>query len=246
MNDEFKQEFQISVIIPTYNAEKYIKGCLDSIFKLNLLSLEVIVLDGGSTDQTISIITGYKQLPVKLVTGPDSGIYDAMNKGAGIASGKWLYFMGADDRLLNGFTLLASKLKAEDTVYYGNSIPFYEDGQVIDPYGLLKGEFSSYRLSKYCMNHQSILYPAKAFQPYKYELKYKISADYVFNIRLWGDRNFKKEFYPIDIVSYNMGGFSAGNRDEVFYKDKSALIRKGMGIIVYIRLLIRNYKDKKR
>lgn len=236
----------ITVIIPSYNAEKYIAGCLESIFNLDFLSIEIIVMDGGSTDKTLEILSQYNNNILRWKSEPDLGIYDAMNKGISIASGRWLYFMGADDRLLPGFKELAGKLTHDDTIYYGNSIPFYEDGVEIDPYGLLKGEFSAYRLAKYCMNHQSILYPAKAFYNLKYELKYKIAADYALNLRLWGNHNFRKEFYAIDVVSYNMGGFSAGNSDEIFIKDKSALIRKWMGWKIYMRYLIRGFKDKRR
>ncbi|MET1053897.1 MAG: glycosyltransferase family 2 protein [Pedobacter sp.] len=246
MNKETEPGKLITIIIPVYNAEKYIAGCLESIFKLQSLPIEVLVLDGGSTDQTIDILSQFNNSILKWKSEPDKGIYDAMNKGIKIASGRWLYFMGADDRVLPGFADLASKLMNEDTVYYGNSIPFYEEGVTVDPYGLLKGAFSPYRLAKYCMNHQSILYPARAFRDYSYELKYKIAADYAFNLRLWGDEKFKKEFFPIDIVSYNMGGFSAGNSDQIFISEKSSLIRKRMGWRVYIRYLIRGFKDKSR
>jgi glycosyltransferase involved in cell wall biosynthesis len=165
-----------------------------------------------------------------------------MNKGIDMATGRWLYFMGADDRLLPGFNELAGSLKDNNTVYYGNSVAFFENGNS-HHYGLLQGEFSPYRLAKYCMNHQSILYPAKAFQPHRYDLKYKVAADYAFNLRLWGDRQFKREFYPLDVVRYNMGGYSAGKRDVAFYKDKSSLIRKEMGWKIYSRYIIRAVKD---
>lgn len=243
MNNESQPQFLISIIIATYNAEKYIEACLNSICEHTGVSIEVVVMDGGSTDQTLGILSKFKNSKLKWRSEADGGIYDALNKGVQIAGGKWIYFMGADDRLLPGFTALANKLDDEDTVYYGNSVPFYEDGAT-DSYGLLTGPFNSYRLSKYCMNHQSILYPREAFNTYQYELKYKVYADYAFNIRLWGDKTFKKKFYPIDIVSYNMGGFSAGNEDSLFNNEKSMLIRNNMGPKVFLRYLVRSYKDR--
>jgi len=246
MNNASAGDILITVIIPSYNAEKYISVCLESVFALESLSLEVIVMDGGSTDDTLSILSGFRNKALRWYSNADQGIYDAMNKGIDLAAGKWLYFMGADDRLLQGFMELALQLRDAGTIYYGNSVPFYEESVQIDSYGLLQGEFSPYRLAKYCINHQSILYPAQVFRRYKYELKYNVAADYALNLLLWGDTNFKKEYYPIDIVSYNMGGFSAANEDHLFNKDKSSLIRRGMGWKVYFRYLIRSLKDKWR
>lgn len=242
MSKKLTPESLISIIIPTYNAGKNIDACLDSIFCQVTFPIEVIILDGGSTDEILSQISLYNHPAIKCIAEPDKGIYDAMNKGIAASSGNWLYFMGADDRLLPGFNELAGKLEDANSVYYGNSVPFYENGNT-HPYGLLTGEFSPYRLSKYCMNHQSIIYPVKAFQPHRYNLKYRVAADYAFNLRLWGDNKFRKNFYPIDVVRYNMGGFSAGNRDVAFYKDKSSLVRKFMGWKIFLRYIIRAIKD---
>jgi glycosyltransferase involved in cell wall biosynthesis len=236
-------ETLVTIIIPTYNAEKYIAECLNSIFVHKSSLIETIVLDGGSTDNTHSILSAYSNESFRWLVQCDSGIYDAMNKGVDLAKGKWLYFMGADDRLQDGFFELLNKLSDQHAVYYGNSAPFYEDG-VVHSYGLLQGEFSAYRLAKYCMNHQSIIYPAAAFKNNRYELKYKVLADYAFNLRLWGDKRFKKLFFPITIVSYNMGGFSAANRDIEFYKDKSMLVRTRLGLTVFMRYLFRDLKDR--
>lgn len=233
----------ISIIIATNNAGRDIAGCLKSIEPHIFLTLEVIVIDGGSLDETLSVLSGFSAFEIKWISEPDQGIYDAFNKGVTMATGKWLYFLGSDDRLLPGFSELGSKLVDKDTVYYGNSKPFYGD-RPPDSYGLLQGEFSAYRLAKYCMNHQSILYPAKTFENYRYKLKYKVLADYALNIRLWGDAGYKREFHPIEIVSYNMGGFSSVYEDIAFVRDKSSLIRKGMGLKLFIRYLFRRFKDR--
>lgn len=242
MKNEHKDSILISIIIATYNAEKYIYDCLNSVLNLSGIDLEVIVVDGGSSDRTEELVMSFNSTRVRWSSERDKGIYDAMNKGIAKAQGKWLYFMGADDRLLSGFKDLACMLEEEGTVYYGNSLPFFED-RPVDSYGLLQGAFSGYRLAKYCMNHQSILYPSIAFRTFKYELDYKVAADYAFNLRIWGDNTFKKVFYPIEIVSYNMGGFSAGNRDGLFYKHKSRLIRQRLGWSVYLRYIFRGIKD---
>lgn len=236
----------VSIIIATYNSGKYIRECLSSILSLGITTIEVVLVDGGSTDNTFEIVKEFNSSQVSWKSGPDKGIYDALNKGIARTTGKWLYFMGADDRLLPGFGEMMQHLQDENTVYYGNTTEFFEgDGP---QYLLLKGAFSQYRLAKFCMNHQTILYPANVFKKYHYDLRYKVFADYALNIRVWGDSTFKKMFYPITIARYNMNGFSSLTKDKdfVFQQDKFRLVKESMGWSIYLRLLSRKIKYKLR
>ena len=187
MNEAPEKKIQvlISIIIATFNAGEHLRLCLDSIKSATEKNIEIIIIDGGSQDNTISIVKEFDKGNVVWISEPDKGIYDALNKGIKLARGKWFYFLGADDRLLQGFSEMASKLKDENTVYYGNSVPFYYSSNK-PSYELLIGKFSNYRLAKYCMNHQAVIYPAKAFYKYEYDLRYKVFADYALNIQLWG------------------------------------------------------------
>lgn len=234
----------VSIIIATFNAGLHLKECLASIREQSFKDLEILVIDGGSTDNTIDILKATDDTRLSWTTGRDAGIYDAMNKGIQLAKGKWYYFLGADDRLLPGFSELAAKLKAEDTVYYGNAEPYYGDSSARPL--LLIGKFSKYRLAKHCMNHQVVIYPAKAFSKYQYNLRYKVCADYALNIRVWGDNAFKKRFYPITIVRYDMTGFSAHNvlNDIPFKQDKLQIIRESMGWWMYARMIYKRFKKK--
>lgn len=241
--DNAQKEVAISIIMATFNAEKVIEECLQSIIAQSFKSIEIIVVDGDSVDATISILKKYEGYNVRWISERDKGIYDALNKGIKLAKGKWLYFMGADDRLLPGFSELAKKLTKTNTIYYGNSEEWFTSDER-PPYILLKGKFSKYRLAKYCINHQAILYPAAAFKKNSYNLKYKIFADYCINIQLWGDGDFKKQFFPITIARYNMNGVSSIVKDEAFKKDKPALIKKYLGKFVFARFLLKRYKKK--
>lgn len=236
----------VSIIIATYNSEKYIGECLSSIQSLGQAAIEVVIVDGGSTDNTGHIVKSFDSSLVSWESGPDKGIYDALNKGVERARGRWLYFMGADDRLLPGFGEMMQQLKDSDTVYYGNTTEYFEkEGP---RYLLLKGAFSNYRLAKFCMNHQAILYPAGVFRKYRYDLRYRVFADYALNIQVWGDKNFKKIHLPITIAQYNMDGFSSVTKDKdfVFRQEKFGLVRKSMGWWIYLRLLSRKYKYQLR
>ncbi len=242
MESEIKKPL-ISIIIATYNAAAFLQHCMDSIAAQSFSSIEVIIIDGGSNDETIKIVNAFSAKPLQYISAPDKGIYDALNKGCKMAAGKWLYFMGADDQLLPGFSVLASKMNDENTVYYGDSEPFHYSPDPVD-FELLTGQFSTYRLAKHCMNHQVILYPAAVFQKYHYDLKYRVFADYALNIRVWGDSHFQKKHFPILIAKYNVTGFSSQNKDEVFEKEKPQIVKESMGVAVYLRLRFKKWKKK--
>ena len=234
------EEIKVSVILATFNAAQLLPDCFASIATLHMPGLEIVVADGGSKDHTVDLLKAFRDVPLQWVSEPDKGIYDALNKGARMARGKWLYFMGADDRLLPGFVELCSKLQDENTVYYGNTIPIY--GPEKPAYTLGVGAFSPWRLAQYCMNHQQILYPKTVFAKYQYPLKYRVYGDYALNLRVWGDKRFPKVFFPVDIAGYYMGGLSAHFNDTVFKKDKAGIILRSMGPGMYLHFLIKRFK----
>lgn len=88
----------VSIIIATYNAEKFLGGCLNSITSQSFKNFEVIVVDGGSSDKTVEIIREHaSNFSLKWVSERDEGIYDAWNKGIEISTGEWITFVGSDD-----------------------------------------------------------------------------------------------------------------------------------------------------
>ncbi len=124
----------ISIIIVTYNSGKYIRRCLDSVISQDLQDWECILVDGASTDDTVNVFEEFekKDKRFKHISEPDSGIYDAMNKGWRLAKGKWIYYLGADDELLpNGLNDLIKE--GEDAgnpdVIYGNILYRNKNGE---------------------------------------------------------------------------------------------------------------------
>ena len=90
----------ISIVIATFNAEKTLKRCLDSIVPQLNDECELVLVDGGSKDSTNKIIDSYGDKISVHISEPDKGIYDAWNKGVMHARGRWIGFVGADDILL--------------------------------------------------------------------------------------------------------------------------------------------------
>lgn len=86
---------KISLITVTYNSEKYIKSCMDSVFQQTYKNVEYIVVDGNSSDRTMDIVKSYNH--VKFLSEPDNGIYDAINKGINMATGDLIGVLNSDD-----------------------------------------------------------------------------------------------------------------------------------------------------
>lgn len=226
----------LSIIIVTFNASKYIQQCINSIKEQSFTNYELLIFDGKSNDETLSIIQKNEPYVSYWQSEADSGIYDAMNKAVKHVRGKWILFLGADDFLLEGFSEMAKQFKDEQTLYYGKS---FVNGKVSGK------KYSKYHIAKINYNHQAIFYPAFVFKKYLYLTQYKVYADYVLNIQCWGDDTITKKFLPFVVSNYSEGGFSAHNHaSDLFKKDKPQWIKKNLGILVYLKYSYRRWKAK--
>ena len=88
---------KFSVIVPIWNAEKTIESCLESILGQTSVPDEIVVIDGGSTDATLSLVKKHLRPQDTVITEPDKGPYDAMNKGVAIAQGEIVAILNSDD-----------------------------------------------------------------------------------------------------------------------------------------------------
>src|SRR5258707_15032424 len=91
---------RITVCIVVFNGQPHIANALASVVSQNYPNLELLIIDGGSTDGTLDVLNEFAERITKLISEPDAGIYDAMNKACAIAQGDWLLFLGCDDILL--------------------------------------------------------------------------------------------------------------------------------------------------
>lgn len=101
---------KVSIIVPIYNAEKYLKRCLDSLVNQTYSNIEIILLNDGSTDKTDSIIKSYKDKRIIYVKKENSGIGSTRNKGIELATGDYIMFVDSDDYIaLNCVEVLVKK-----------------------------------------------------------------------------------------------------------------------------------------
>lgn len=212
----------LTIIIPTYNSEKTIYACIASILSQSFSDFEIILVDGLSLDNTLNIVKSLQSDKIKILSEKDEGIYDAMNKGIDIAKGKWLYFLGSDDKLHNNNVL--EEVFKQITIInsdclYGNAkiigdTSWAKDGALYDGYF----DLNKLLLKNIC--HQAIFYQ-REFVMNKigyFNIHYKTCSDWDFNMRCWKNGSF---FYFEKIIAdFYGGGYSTNKRnDDVFSHD---------------------------
>jgi len=207
----------LSIIIPVYNSEASLKQCLESISNQIFTDYEIIFADGGSRDGTLQIISDFQagntRSAIKLLPGPDRGIYDAMNKAIAIAEGAWLYFMGSDDTLAAPDILEVIKAESEKSnadLIYGNVTG--RSGNVRYVYNTKSSVLST------GIHHQSVFYRSCLFAKFgNYDLRFRIAADYHFTLKVFMHPELVTKYVDLDVAVYGESGFSSRNFDYTFY-----------------------------
>ena len=203
---------QISIIIATYNASNTIKKCLECIASQKTDECELIIIDGNSSDETVNIVKSFGKVIDYFITEPDSGVYDAWNKGIKVSNGDWIMFVGADDLLLpNAINDYLNILKYNERVKEVDYI--CAKNEYVDKNGkLLKilGMKPSWNKMRKMMvaAHVASLHNRKHLfnEIGLYNLNFKICADYELLLRK-GNR-LRYLFIPNHIARMTVGGVS--------------------------------------
>ncbi len=199
-----------SVVMATLNAEKCIENSLISLGSQTLKDWELVVVDGGSTDNTVKILESAGIKNIKLLQGADSGIYDAMNKGISQARGAWVYFLNAGDCFASINVLESiqthSLAHTDADIVYGDIRVFNSKNRSTIKRQLIKSMRDFYDGIPLC--HQSVFYSRGSFDKFGgYSSSLKICGDYEHMIRLKiAGCHFSK--CEIVVANYQYGGFS--------------------------------------
>lgn len=209
----------ISIITATYNSAETINDTIKSVLCQTNKDFEYIIVDGGSTDETIDIVKSYESEfsgRLKWVSEKDKGIYDAMNKGIKMASGDIIGILNSDDYYTSDDILQtiadAFKCKNVDAIY--GDIHFIKDGvpdkcvryyssRLFSPFWLRFG-FMPAHPSFYCKRE---VFEKSGL----YRLDYKIGSDYEMMVRLFRKHKISSRYVPKDFVTMRTGGASNSN-----------------------------------
>lgn len=233
------ENLKLSIITVTYNSERYIRETMRSILEQNYQNYEYIVVDGGSTDDTLSILEEYKQLfgeKLYYISGRDNGIYDAMNKGIRLASGDYIGLINSDDRYTNTCFETVAKIVREEEV---EPDVIYSDLYLIDSNGdrtgCLMGDANKLRIGM-LVNHPTCFVRKTTYEKYGlFDIHYRIAADYDFMLRVYHNGGTFKKSSTV-CAEFRVGGTSFDRYESVIEKYK--IQRKYYGIIhcQYIKL----------
>ena len=174
----------LSVITVVYNNAADIERTIRSVVGQTYPGIEYLIIDGGSTDGTVEIARQYEEQIAVLLSEPDKGIYDAMNKGLARATGDYVLFMNSGDELYDPSTVAKVFASAPDAdIYYGETELFDEQWQSLGLRRHRAPERFTWRSFRFGMNisHQAI-YVRRSIAP-SYDPQYKLSADVDWVIR---------------------------------------------------------------
>ncbi len=223
-----------SIIIPTFNSASTVQKCIESILNQTFTNFEILIIDAVSTDNTLGLIRAYNDTRVNIISEPDKGIYDAMNKGIKLAKGEWLYFLGSDDSLYDENVLgdVETEIYKQDVdVIYGNVL-MMQSGLIND------GEFNFTKIQTDPICHQAIFYNKKVFEIFgEYDLRYKVYADSDLNLKWFFSDKLKNLFFDRIVAKYAETGFSSIQADLIFYEElPEKLIRLGKNKLSFDKL----------
>ncbi|RFF27876.1 MULTISPECIES: glycosyltransferase family 2 protein [unclassified Wenzhouxiangella] len=230
---------KISIVTVTFNALGTIQDCLNSIDAQDGPDIERIVIDGASKDGTLDLLRRRESHIDTIISEPDEGIYDALNKGINLASGDVIGFLHADDVLASASTL--SRIARSFTNPSVSAV--YGDLQYVHPDETDRvvrywqpRPFSLQRLKWGWMPPHPTLYVRREWYDRigRFDTSYSIAADYHHMLRLFGHPDFRAVYIPKVLVKMRVGGASnksIGNIIRKSQEDLRALQETGVGAL---------------
>lgn len=238
-----------AIITICYNAASTIARTLNSIDNQDFTDYEHVIIDGASTDDTLAIVAQYANCRRRIISEPDKGIYDAMNKGMGFSSGRYLIFLNAGDKFhsydtLSAIALAISKNKQPDIVY-GQTVIVDNDGNFLRPRHLYAPEYLTVKSFSDGMLvcHQAFV--ASRSIAGKYDLRYRFSADYDWCIRCLKQSHNNVRLGNTVVIDYLSEGVTTRNH-WASLKERFCIMVRYYGFIStvarHFKFLLRRYK----
>jgi len=223
---------KISVVTVVYNSAALIENTVKSIINQSYSHIEYIVVDGGSTDGTIDILNRYKKNISTLISEPDRGIYDAMNKGIRLATGDFLVFINSGDKFSSHDILekiFSAKESSSADVIYGDTDITDGEGNIIHSRRHRPPESLNWKSFKHGMLvcHQSFI--ARRSLVENYDLNYRYAADFDWCIRIL--KKSKSVYNSRQVVSLFLEGGQTRKTIVPGLKERFRIMRQHYGLV---------------
>ena len=244
---------KVSVIIPTFNREKQVCRAIRSVMYQTYADFEIIVIDGGSTDGSVSIVKNFEQYIDFWESQPDRGIYHAWNKAISHSHGKWICFLGADDyfrdtQVLSAFIPhLLQAGKSGIRVVYGRVAQVTCHGELLKYIGKPWPRIKWQMRHGMPLPHPGLMHHSSLFDEYGlFDESFSISGDYEFLLRVL--ITGKASFIPdLCSVHQQIGGISHARNLLAHREVSRARVKNGLPavtwawLLVYFRAIIRHF-----
>lgn len=237
---------KISIITAAYNSSAHIADCVKSINDQTYHDIEHIIVDGASSDNTLEIVNGIPNRVVKIISEPDKGIYDAMNKGILAATGDVVGILNSDD-----FFTSDDVIQTVVDSFKNNDIDaLYGDVHFVSPDNLSKSvRYYSSSVFKpllfrfgFMPAHPSFYMKKECYDKYGlYALDYKIASDYDLLIRYLYKEKIKYKYIKKDFVTMRTGGVSTENLNSRVTLNKE-IVRACRKYGIYTNMLMLSLK----
>lgn len=228
---------KISIITATYNSAETVRDTIESVLLQDYNDIEYIIIDGGSKDNTLDIVYEYKDKIFKVISEPDKGIYDAMNKGIKLATGDVVGILNSDDFYTSNNVI--SKIVTEfknnrnvDAVYGDIHFVSSDDLNTCVRYYSSKMFHSGFMRFGFMPAHPSFYVKRECYMKYGvYSLDYKISADFDLLVRFICKYKISCKYIPMDFVTMRRGGAStAGIKSKITLNEENIRACKKYGL----------------
>jgi glycosyltransferase len=217
---------KISIITICFNNEADIRPTLESVVNQTYPDIEYIIVDGASKDKTLEIVNEYKDKIAKIISEPDRGLYDAINKGIKSATGEVVGLIHAGDRLYDNEVI--AKIvryfsKTDTDAIYAHSKVLNAANEVIRVNQSPQFKKSLFRQGWF-PSHQSFYAKRELFEKYGYyNLKYRIAADYELLLRFLYFNRVKVSLLDEFIVKFSVGGTSTKNLKNIICQNRECI-----------------------
>lgn len=241
---------KFSIVTVCRNAETSIEKTILSVVGQTYANIEYIIIDAVSTDTTLAIVDKYRDKIATIVSEPDKGIYDAMNKGVSHATGEFVFFLNAGDLLISEYVIE----KVNEIINgYGNNIDvFYGKMLVFDArnlWGYIHGiDFvNDIALFIDTVHHQTVFTRVSLLKERPYDINYKISADFDWFVYAYVQKKCPFQFNNILVSVFEPYGIS-GNPAQLNARlmERVNVLKKNYSKGRLLYLLLYNYARIRR
>ncbi len=239
---------KVTVVTAVLNDAGHIEQTILSVISQTDIEIEYIIVDGGSKDGTLELIGKYKDKISLLISEPDRGVYDAMNKGIKYSTGDFVYFLNSGDVLLNPSILSKIKLeelKERNAIIYGNVVVAYGNIEALEkprPFFNSKMKFKGIGIC-----HQSMFFPGELIRNEKYDLSYNIAADYDLAYRLWR-KGTVFLYKDITIAKYDWGKGISSNPYKLLdvYRENARVCHQQLNPLYWAKMVLEYIRLQKK